>query len=212
MSPDGSKIASPEEKLLRLIRGKGSSAAPATPHGTLPLKPHAAGRRGQSSVRSRWRLPTWWLTGLNVALACVVIGELVALLVLVVKPVPSVAVDLPKPAATTDQLAPPLIESTPSLVSAVSHPIFQIPSHQPGSTRSGGSAAPSQQAKSLAARLSLIGIVAGNPPQAIIEDSETKKTHFVTAGQRVIEGLTVEEVRNDRVVLDLDGEKIELSL
>jgi hypothetical protein len=146
-------------------------------------------------------------------LACVVIGELVALLVLVVKPVPSVAVDLPKPEATTDQLAPPApLEPTPSLVSAVSRPIFQIPSHQPGSTRSGGSAAPSQQAKSLAARLSLIGIVAGNPPQAIIEDSETKKTHFVTAGQRVIEGLTVEEVRADRVVLDLNGEKIELSL
>jgi len=212
MSPDGSKIASPEEKLLRLIRGKGSSAAPATPHGTLPLKPHAAGRRGQSSVRSRWKVPTWWLTGLNAALACLVIGELVALLLILMRPLPAVVVDLPKPKPLGEQPTPPPVEPAPSLTAAVSRPIFQIPSHQPGSTRSGGSAAPSQQAKSLAARLSLIGIVAGNPPQAIIEDSETKKTHFVTAGQRVIEGLTVEEVRNDRVVLDLDGEKIELSL
>jgi len=64
----------------------------------------------------------------------------------------------------------------------------------------------------LAARLTLVGIMAGDPAQAIIEDPQTQKAHFVTVGQHLIEGLIVEEIREDRVLLDLNGEKIELSL
>ena len=57
-----------------------------------------------------------------------------------------------------------------------------------------------------------MGIVAGDSPQAIIEDSETKKTFFVTAGQMVVDGAVVEQVLDHRVVLTVAGEKIELSL
>ena len=46
----------------------------------------------------------------------------------------------------------------------------------------------------------------------IIEDSETKKTFFVTAGQMVIEDAVVEQVLDSRVILTVAGEKIELSL
>ena len=64
----------------------------------------------------------------------------------------------------------------------------------------------------MAARLTLMGIMAGNPGQAIIEDSQTKKTYFVTVGQGVVEGAVVEKILDNRIQLDLAGEKIELSL
>ena len=57
-----------------------------------------------------------------------------------------------------------------------------------------------------------MGIVAGEPAQAIIEDTQTNKTYFVTAGQAVVEGAVLDKVLDNRVILDLDGEKIELSL
>ena len=49
--------------------------------------------------------------------------------------------------------------------------------------------------------------------QAIIEvdDNGAKKTQFVTVGQSV-RGATVKDIQSNHVVLDLDGEKIDLSL
>ena len=70
----------------------------------------------------------------------------------------------------------------------------------------------SQEARALAARLTVIGLVDGDPPQAIIEDTQTQKTYFVSAGQSGTEGLIVTEIRENRVVLDLNGQPIELSL
>ena len=67
-------------------------------------------------------------------------------------------------------------------------------------------------AKELAARLNLMGIVAGDQPQAIIEDSQTHKTYFVISGQAVSEGAVVEKVLENRVILSIDGETIELTL
>ena len=50
------------------------------------------------------------------------------------------------------------------------------------------------------------------PPQAIIQDSETQKTYFVSAGQTVIENVIVRDVQRNRAVLDAGGARIELSL
>lgn len=59
--------------------------------------------------------------------------------------------------------------------------------------------------------LSLIGIVAGEKPQAIIEDRKIQKTHFLNKGQ-TIDQLTVEDILEDRVIFDFEGEKLELVL
>ena len=59
--------------------------------------------------------------------------------------------------------------------------------------------------------LSLIGIVAGEKPQAIIEDKKIQKTYFLNKGQSVNQ-LTVEDILEDRVILDFEGEKLELVL
>lgn len=223
------RIVPPEEKLLRLIRGKQKTPASGSQPGP---PPGASGVGGQSRVG--WKLPAWWLTAINIGLGCLVVGEVTALLRLAMKPTPMVTAQIPQPQTATSQAGQPqpassvppepitpsadsakgktaVADSIPSLASAASRPMFQTPSSQSPTPRQ-TTPAPSAQAKTLAARLSLIGIVAGNPAQAIIEDSQTKKTHFVTVGQGVIEGLIVEDVREDRVVLDLNGEKIELSL
>ncbi len=59
--------------------------------------------------------------------------------------------------------------------------------------------------------LSLIGIVAGDKPQAVIEDRKIQKTYFLNKGQSVNQ-MIVEDILEDRVILDFEGEKLELVL
>ena len=59
--------------------------------------------------------------------------------------------------------------------------------------------------------LNLLGIVTGKNPQAIIEDKKEGKTHFVNKGDS-IGVLRVEEIREDRVILNYQGEQLDLTL
>ena len=209
MSPDGSTKPPPEETLLRLIRGKGPRADapdPAVVVGTLASAVASVGLAGRA------RSIPWP----RVAIGCLSLGvliEIVSLLVEVMRPLPAVHVPVvtPPPAPPSASAAAPA-SAIPSLEASLSHPIF-TPSVAAGpavppTARTG----PSGSAKQLASRLTLTGIVSGAPGEAVIEDSETKKTYFVTTGQVVVEGATLERVLDNRVILDLDGEKIELSL
>jgi type II secretory pathway component PulC len=62
-----------------------------------------------------------------------------------------------------------------------------------------------------ASRLHLVGILTGDPLQAIIEDSQSQKTLYVTQGQ-AIDDIQIDKVTNDKVILKSDGETMELSL
>jgi len=172
------------------------------------MEPHgAAGRR----VRVGWRLPAWWLTTIKLGLGCLVVGELVALLLIATKPMPSMSMDVRQADTPNQQSQQPPGEPMISLAAVAARPLFQAASHPIVLTRTQASATSSAQAKAVADRLSLIGIVSGTPPHAIIEDAQAKKTHLVTVGQELIEGLIVEDIQPDRVVLDLNGENIELT-
>ena len=59
--------------------------------------------------------------------------------------------------------------------------------------------------------LNLLGIVTGKNPQAIIEDKKEGKTYFVNKGDS-IGVLRVEEIREDRVILNYQGEQLDLTL
>ena len=208
MSPDGFGKPPPEEKLLKLIRGR-----PARP----PMEAAAFPRPGAVMTASAQaakalvsrpaaRAPGWPTIAIGV-LAAFLILELVMLIVQALRPLPPVP--LPVEAAAEAPPAPPPVPEMPLLSASVSRPIFSPPAAGPAATV----AVPvSNLAKLLASRLTLMGIVAGEPPQAIIEDAETKKTFFVTIGQMVVEGAVVEQVLDNRVVLNAAGEKIELSL
>ena len=208
MSPDGSTKPLPEEKLLRLIRGKDARTTVEPP--VLPPAASAVAAQG-AGFGSRARAMPWprmAILGLSAAL-CV---EVVSLLIEVLRPLPAVrvpAVVSPIPPAATAGAGPTPAPEIPSLAASLTHPVFT-----PGSAAQSSTAKPgmSGSAKQLASRLSLMGIVSGDPGEAVIEDSATKKTYFVTAGQAVVDGATLERVLDHRVILDLDGEKIELTL
>ena len=57
--------------------------------------------------------------------------------------------------------------------------------------------------------LRLVGISWSNDPDAIIEDTKAYRTFFVKRGQ-MIDGVRVQAILKDRVVLSYEGEEIEL--
>lgn len=199
----------PEEKLLRLIRGKARAspaAAIAQAAGAsvnvvaLPLA------RAHTRLRFGTRL-------LIIGLGGLLLMEFVLLIVQALRPPPTVTMleppHVPGELAADGEAPLPLM---PSLAQSVSRPLFSPPADVPGSSASGPRPAPSGSATRLASRLTLLGVIAGNPAQAIIEDSQTKKTYFVSPGQVLVEGAVVDQIVDNRVILDLQGEKIELAL
>jgi type II secretory pathway component PulC len=59
--------------------------------------------------------------------------------------------------------------------------------------------------------INLVGIVSGEEPQAIIEDKKSQKTYYLKKSQ-FIGDFQVEEVLEGRIVLNYNGKKYELSL
>lgn len=59
--------------------------------------------------------------------------------------------------------------------------------------------------------INLVGIISGENPQAIIEDKKIQKTYYVTKGQFIGE-LQVEDIQEGKVILDYKGQKFELYL
>lgn len=59
--------------------------------------------------------------------------------------------------------------------------------------------------------MSLVGIIAGDSPQAIIEDKKAQKTFYVTKGQFIGE-FKVEEIQEGKIILKYNGQKFELYL
>ena len=227
MSPDGSHKPPPEEKLLRLIRGKAPHPPTAAPRpgplsGALGGAPAAAPtalpaavvaalttRATQAARGARWPdLAGWLLTALLAA-------EAAGILLTALRPLPRVE---PPPVASGAKLAgaapgagpaaAPLAQA-PSLTAAASPSLFAAAST---AAKPSGPAGVSVTTRQLGARLMLVGIVAGEPSQAIIEDTQTQRTYMVSPGQAVTEGAVLERVLDNHVVLDVGGEKIELVL
>ena len=206
MSPAGSaKTPPPEERLLRLIRGKSLEVPITVPAGAVPRPSGGLPRLG-AGWASRW---PQWLGGLLGVILTVEVGWLIFQ---IIRPLPSVDLGALTAVPGSGSASPGQPPQVPALSTQLAGPLFTAAS-EPAATEAGPqAAAPSAVANALAARLNLMGIVSGDPPQAIIEDSQTKKTYFVVKGQSVVDGAMVREVTENRVVLELQGETIELSL
>lgn len=63
----------------------------------------------------------------------------------------------------------------------------------------------------LAKDINLVGIISGENPQAIIEDKKTQKTYYVTKGQFIGE-IQVEDIQEGKIILNYMGESFELYL
>ena len=204
LNPSGSaKTPTPEERLLRLIRGKGQEAK---------TKPAAAAPSGQAAAVAeavearRWAGLPRAISGL---LGVVIIVEVGLLIFNGLKPAPIIDLsNLESGASKAPQTLPQL---RPVMSAHATRPLFPAPLARTV-TPSAVAVAPSVEASKLAARLSLLGIVSGEQPQAIIEDSQTQKTYFVSEGQMVVDGAIVESINSNGVVLNFLGETIELNL
>ena len=63
----------------------------------------------------------------------------------------------------------------------------------------------------LVSKLNVVGINRGRVPEALIEDTETRRTYFVTVGDR-INDMKVKAIDDDGVVLTYQGEDVRLPL
>ena len=207
MSPDGPTSQPPEERLLHLIR-KQTRPAPAREVVSTASEPaRAVAPRVVRGVTIPWQIIIGWILGM------MLVAEIVYLALIALQPLPPL--EIPTRGAT--DIAPAIattLNDLPSLAATAAPNLFEAQGGQGSASApvkpSGGM--PSAAGNQMASRLTLMGIVSGASPQAIIEDSQTKKTYFVTAGQPVVEGAVLEQVLDNRVVLDFNGEKIELSL
>lgn len=199
----------PEERLLKLLRGKPKGGGPPPPASGLP-HPAALGSVASPGVQiTIVALPKHSPVAIAVAGFILVLAvEAVIVIVQLVRPLPLVAVAVPAPAASQAETA--ALPAAPSVSASASRPLFTPPAVS--GAAEARRAPPSGAAKELAARLTLLGIIAGTPPQAIIEDSESKKSYFVAQGQQILEGAMLDAVFDTYVVLDLSGEKFELRL
>jgi type II secretory pathway component PulC len=59
--------------------------------------------------------------------------------------------------------------------------------------------------------LGLVGIIPGANPQAIVEDKKNQKTYYLIKGQS-INGIMLEDIDKDKVMLDYKGKKMTLFL
>ena len=200
----------PEERLLKLLRGKPKAAAP--PPAAAGLPHPAAGSVASPPVRISVitarpkRSPVDIIV---VIFIVVLVAEASAIVIQLVRPLPPVAIAVPAPIAADAGMDE--LPAAPSVSASASRPLF-TPAAETGAAEATRRAPPSGAAKELAARLTLLGIIAGTPPQAIIEDSESKKSYFVAQGQQILEGAMLDAVFDTYVVLDLSGEKFELRL
>lgn len=75
----------------------------------------------------------------------------------------------------------------------------------------GGSAVDAVQAPGLAQRYSLLGVLRGETPQAIVRENLSNSSMFLSRGQR-LGNYQVAEILADRVILEQNGERFELKM
>lgn len=66
-----------------------------------------------------------------------------------------------------------------------------------------------QTARELSSELRLVGILLSPEPQAMVEDRRTNETFFLKEGD-IVNKLEIQEILSDRVILNYQGESIEL--
>lgn len=60
-------------------------------------------------------------------------------------------------------------------------------------------------------QINLVGIISGDNPQAVIEDKNTQKTYYVSKGQFIGE-IQIEDIQEGKIILNHKGQRFELYL
>jgi len=190
---------SPEEKLLRLIRGQKKQLphVQTIKHGIkIPLRDIFAKR--PPSLKNSKLLR--WLLG----------AALIYLLISLLYPFIGLKISIPKteshkPLDSTSDLKTDLKPFEFYQQSVAGRNIF-------GSISAQETAGPASAAGvDLVKDISLVGIIAGENPQAIVEDKKTAKTYYVTKGQ-LIADMQIDDIQESKIIVNYKGQKYELYL
>lgn len=201
-----------EEKLLRLIRKKDKAAAPAN-------RP-AQGMDTQGAVRKSEERPAGkdFLTLWNRILVILIIGIWAVILARYfssekhrsMKPQSALVDSLDSAGKDTPDSTPiGVVEAKPFEFYAgkiEGRDVFEAPWEKPALD----SQAPADPALGLSKRLKVVGILLDEDPKAIIEDLETKQTFFLSPKERMGD-IVVDEIREDKVIVIFNEEKVELT-
>lgn len=209
-----------EEKLLRLIRKKDKAAAPAN-RPAQGMDARGAGRKSEERPVGKDSLALW-----NRILVILIIGIWAVILAryfseekhrsmnprsALVDSLDSAGKDTPDSTRQSPAWRAPLgvVEAKPFEFYAgkiEGRDVFEAPWEKPALD----SQAPADPALGLSKRLKVVGILLDEDPKAIIEDLETKQTFFLSPKERMGD-IVVDEIREDKVIVIFNEEKVELT-
>ncbi|MFA5115748.1 MAG: type II secretion system protein N [Candidatus Omnitrophota bacterium] len=186
------EYTSPEDRLLKLIKGDKKANNVAAP-----------GEPAQKKMTIKIGAKK-----LNIILIVILVLLLAVLLIDSLRFRMStrshIRVEAPKAAENANSNRPATISQAIDTTDLESKDLFRAPSDPSQGVASGSSFDKLKD-------LTLNGIIAGDNPQAIIEDTKNKKSYFLNKGQS-INRMTVKDILQDRVILEVDGETLELTL
>lgn len=198
----------PEEKLLRLIRGKKKQGVSIDKKSTeISVKIKPVPKLSLPAFASRY-LSTLYMHRL------ILIAFVTSCIYLVFSyTYPWIGLRKIKlPAVTPQEIREPKIEPAPGLKP---YEFYQEGIKGRQIFTSGRSQAIEQSASSadldLAKDINLVGIISGENPQAVIEDKRTQKTYYVSKGE-FIGQMQIEDIREGKIIINYKGQKYELYL
>ncbi|MDD4909302.1 MAG: hypothetical protein PHR44_01290 [Candidatus Omnitrophica bacterium] len=199
---------SPEEKLLRLIKNKpGKRKDEAAPAAVDLSAPAAAGKINFQALAG---FDPKIINNVLTALALIFLAYLLADFLFLS---PSFRNELQRIKNAAPGEEPDIIEAiSPMPYSYYSEQVkgknlFRSTARR--ESQAGG--APKKELRELIKDLALIGIIADEEPQAIIEDRATRQSYFLKKGEGV-NGLEVAEIKENKVVFEYQGERVDLYL
>ena len=223
------EFTSPEEKLLRLIRGDRRPKNKAVPlpdkEKDLPReaegRPVAAAPRRKIKPSAQFKSGGDYVKAINITLITVLVIVAGVLLVDII------SFNMKRPVYISEVARESAVRPDHQ-AQAVAAPQANTPSQIAESPDNSGllaskdlfKASPVQGAQAVRAPqasydklkdFTLQGIIAGDKPQAILEDGKNKKSYFLYKGDSV-DNIKVEEIQEDKVILTINGERLELTL
>lgn len=222
------EFTSPEEKLLRLIRGE---RKPKNRPAPLQERERSVSRERETgpapAVQDRRAAPPQlkssgdYVKFINITLITVLIIIAAVLLIDVVSFNLKRPAYIPEPAngaaarqeAQTRPAAP--AQADPSSASVeipdnsallASKDLFKA-----SPVQSSPAARPAQASFDKLKDFTLKGIIAGDKPQVILEDGKNRKSYFLYKGDS-LDNIRVEDIQSDKVILSINGEVLELTL
>ena len=206
IGPDGMEQSlSSEEKLLHVIRKKGSSE----------FRKEAANKNKVEGKGYRWQILRSFLTINRVLLLATGILFLAILMKISQKPRDTVKLkESDHMKAGTASLRIELFKKTKPLdeymAEIAKRDLFELPWEKPMQEGTGVQQPTTATQSELSQVLKVTGIVLDKNPTVIIEDTRAQQTYFLNVGDEVM-GAKLKEIDADKAVFQLNGQRIELT-